>query len=359
MCMTVATFFAILIAMSAAWAQIALEPPPPVRNSIPEPQKSALETEKHGLEARRSVIESGVAKLGADCSRVDAQDAVRVSECSGRNHRLREDIHAYRQAVAAYKCRLAEPTVLALKRDIAGNEEAIRKIGLGPTVEAYERLAQMTKDQKIEFESAMLEATLNVLLSSLVDVIKAGTVAAASTGTAQGRHYAKLAADYGLDDPRLLNAIKAFSETRDKPEMARQLNEIIDRIKLLGQASLKAYKAGGAKTDADRAWKLAGLAMVLAKEVAPKAAERLAQQFPSLAVDIAKNLTIKTGLAVASPAVTFAHNMRVLGYTRQAVEQLDIATDHQLRAIDILHERMKRLVGEVKEQRSVLAGCSR
>src|SRR5882672_5935351 len=130
--------------------------------------------------------------------------------------------------------------------------------------------------------------------------------------------------------------------------MARQLNVIVDTLKVQIVAARQAGKASEAHANAEKAWKYAEFAVVYLREIAPDAAAQLAKKFPSLALDVAKNLTVKTGISVASPIVTFGHNMRVLGHTSDALRGLDAAVDGQLEGVDRLHERMKTLVARLK-----------
>src|SRR6185436_18301938 len=104
-----------------------------------------------------------------------------------RNKQLRQDMDAYTKRLEAYRCRAAEAAIVKLKDDIESNQRAIRNIGLGTTTEAYERLEEMTKEQLHEFETELLEATF----SAFVETGRSAAAAAASTGTAQGRHYLK------------------------------------------------------------------------------------------------------------------------------------------------------------------------
>lgn len=316
-------------------------------------QGDDLAAERAELERMKQALETGVAGLNADCAQVDSRDAAKVADCGERNARLRSGMEEYAKRLAAYRCRSAEAAAAGLKEDIEHNQAAIRKIGLGTTTEAYERLEDVTREQLHDFEGELFEATF----SAFVELGKIGAKAAASTGTAQGRRYVKYARDLGIDNPHVLEAIDAFSKAQGKPEKARALNEAVTRLRESGLTAYHSFKAGETQSAGERAWQLAAVALVLTEDAYPELARELARRFPSLAVGAAKQLTVSLGVAVAAPAVSFAHNMRALGYTSDAVRALDIASVQQLEAVDRLHARMKMLVAQLRTQRAVLAGC--
>jgi len=341
-----------LIALTAH-AQMRLEVPQEVSHDVAEPDKTRLLSEKDRLATSKTGIEGGVAALNSECSRVDTSDVGKVADCRSRNQHLRQAIDTYKRELAAYKCALAEPAIAALKESIAGNQEAIRKIGLDTTAEAYERLGEMTKEQLHEFEEEIIEATF----SAIIEVVKLGTVAAASTGAVQGRHYVKYAKDLGIDNPHVLEGIEAFANVRGKPEQARALNHAIEEMKVVSLTSFHGLMAGGSKALPDQAWHLAAIALVMTEDMYPQLAQQLAKKFPSLAVGVLKKITVRTGVAVAAPLVSFSFNMWALGRTNDVVQQLDLATAKQLDAVKKLHERMRVLVDRLKVQRATLSRC--
>lgn len=314
-----------------------------------------LTGERTALERMKRDIDAGVGALNADCNQVDARDAGKVAECAQRNAQLRNDMDAYGARLAAYRCRSAAAAISKLKKDIADNQTAIRNIGLGTTIDAYEQLEEMTKEQKRDFEAELLEATF----AAFVDVLPNAAEAAAATGTAQGRHYAKMARDLGIDNPHVLEAIDAFSKAKGKPARARAFGEAVSTLKQTAISGYHGHALGAADSAGERAWQLAAIALAMSEEVYPELADALARRFPAIAVGVARKVTVTTGTALAAPAVSFAYNMRQLGYSSDAVAKLDISTDQQLRAVNRLHDRMKDLVARLKTEQGVQqrAGC--
>ena len=315
-----------------------------------------LTNERMALERMKRDIDAGVAGLNADCNQVDARDAGKVTECAQRNAQLRKDMDAYGARLAAYRCRSAAAAISKLKKDIADNQTAIRDIGLGTTIDAYERLDEMTKEQKRDFEAELLEATF----AAFVDVLPNVAEAAAATGTAQGRHYVKMARDLGIDNPHVLETIDAFSKAKGKPARARAFGEAVSTLKQTAISGYHGYALGAADLPGERAWQLAAIALSMSEDVYPELVDTLARRFPTVAVGVAGKVTVTTGTALAAPAVSFAYNMRQLGYSSDAVAKLDISTDQQLRAVNRLHDRMKDLVGRLKAEQSAQqrAGCA-
>src|SRR5688572_8922914 len=346
-------------AVYPVYAQVTLEAPPAVHRGVDEPARTRLINEHTRLAGRKPQIEAGVISLNADCGKVDSQDAARVSECRARNDRLRGDVAGYRKELAAYKCALAAPSIAAIKEDVEGNQEAIRRIGLETSAEAYEELEKMTKDQLHHFEEEMLEATFGAFL----EIGKLGVTAAGAIKTAEGRKIIKWLGDLGIKDPRIRRPIEAFYKARNKGEKAEALNEALGELKKYGATAFHSYRTGQSPSGGEFAWRGAAIAMVMTEEMYPELAQDLTKALPSHAkrlvkkLTVAKHFTAAAGAALAVPAVSFAHNLRALGYTKEAVQQLDIATDQQLDAVDRLHERTKALVKQIKDQRAIMARC--
>ena len=351
---------ALLLPIGVA-AQIALQAPPIVPAYVPQPERGTLIDQRRGLEQRKGELERGVDSLNAECGRVDSSDTAAVSACRARNVGLKEGIAAYRRDLAAFRCALSNAAIPGLRQQVASTQDAIRNVGFGTSVEAYNDLEEMTKQQRTQFIADMQDQTMSAIWAALTDVAidlaKAGTLALASTGTAQGKHYIKMARSLGIDNPDVIGAIDALSKAEGKPAQARALNELIDKMKPLGKTSVTAYKAGSAESDGERAWRLAALGMLFVKQLAPEMVDRLATKLPTLAFGAVRQVTISTGLAVAPAGALFIHNMRVMGHTDEAIEQLDIATHQQLDAVRRLDVRMKSIVSQLKEQRSVQSGC--
>lgn len=236
------------------------------------------------------------------------------------------------------------------------NQEALR------TRHYYDRrgvpeLGQISEEQLDEFKVVLIEAIVDFGISGLLDAAKKGVLVAGSTGTAQGKHYVKLARDLGADNAHFLEAIEKFSNAKGKPEMARALNGVIDQLKLMGDAAYKNVKAEHSRNGREFLLKYGNFMMVFVKQVAPDAAKEMADSFPSLAVDLAKKVGIKNALKVASPVATFIHDMRLVGYTNDAIAELDIATEVQLRGVKDLRDRMETSVKKLKEQRAISVTC--
>ena len=318
-----------------------------------------LESRRASLLQQRDALQGQVTAFNGRCASVP-EESPRVAQCAADQELLESAIRKYNDAVerynkvlAGYRCRAAQSAVAKLKKDIDGNQQAIRKIGLATTAEAYERLEDMTADQLRDFEGDMLEATL----SAFVEFGKLGATNAGSIGTAEGAHILKRAKELGAGNPHVLELIEAFYRTSGKPEMARTFNAAVTEIKKASFAAYHGYKIGGSSSDGERAWRLAAIALLMSEESYPQLANELRKRFPALAYSAAKGVTVSTGVALAAPTVSFVHNMRVLGYTKDAIASLDVATGQQLDAINRAHERMKHLVKDLKAEQKVLAGC--
>lgn len=331
----------------------------PIPGGLPAQAVQDLESRRASLLEQRNALEAQINAFNGRCASVP-EDSPRVAKCAADQPALEASIGKYNDAVeqynkllTAYRCRAAEAAIARLKQSIEGEQQAIRKIGLVTTAQAYERLEDMTADQLRDFEGDMLEATL----SAFIELGKLGATTAGSVGTAQGRHVLKRAKELGIDNPHVLEAIEGFYKARGKPEMARAFNEAIAQIKQDSFVFYHGHKAGSSASDGERAWRLASIALVMTEETYPQLANELRKRFPALAYSAAKGLTVSTGVALAAPTVSFVHNMRALGYTREAIADLDVATTRQLDAVNRAHERMKRLVKELKAQRNAAAGC--
>src|SRR5687768_8071249 len=186
-------------------AQVTLQAPPAVPTYVAQPERGNLLEQRRGLEQRKGELEPGVDSFNAECAKVDSTDAARVSACRAQELRLREGIAAYRRDLAAFRCSLANAAIPGLKQQVAVTQHAIRGVGFGTSVEAYNDLEEMTKQQRKQFVADMQEQTMSAIWSALtdlaVDLTKAGTLALASTGTAEGKHYIKIARSLGIDNP--------------------------------------------------------------------------------------------------------------------------------------------------------------
>src|SRR5258706_4553113 len=129
--------FAGAVASQVAWGQINLEPPPIVPQEIAEGERAILQPQAVNLADRRRAVESSASDLRHDCSRVDSEDTQRVSTCNSRNLEVRQAIAEYKRDLAGFKCRLAQARDASLRRSIADIQEAIRRLGIGTTVEAF------------------------------------------------------------------------------------------------------------------------------------------------------------------------------------------------------------------------------
>ncbi|MGH8747065.1 MAG: hypothetical protein ACREUK_11320 [Burkholderiales bacterium] len=345
-----------------ALAQLRLEPPPPVPAPIREPQRGALMRTHDALESRKTAAEKGVASLNAECSHVDSSDAARVAGCRGRNQDLRQAIAAYRRDLAAYKsaaytCALAKPSIDAFKAEITDTQAAIRRLGLATTVGAYEQLQDMSQQQLDDLNGELRDAILSSALSVGTDAIKEGLIQAGSIGTGQAERLATKAEKLGITNPDVHDAILALGHVQGKPEMARNAKYVIDQLRQLTEASYETYKIDHSKSGGEFLWGVAGFTMVFVRDVAPDAAKELAKRMPVLAVGAAGKIGVEPGLAVAPAVATFIQDMRLVGYTRDAVAKLDVATAGELEAIDRLHKRMVALVQGLKRSRATAAAC--
>jgi hypothetical protein len=335
-----------------AFAQLRLEAPPLVPAAIPQPQRGALDERRAGLESRKVATEQGVASLNADCSHVDSRDTPRVAQCRGRNQALQQAISAYRRDLRAFKCALAQPSIAALRAQIADTQEAIRRLGLATTTEAYEQLEDMSRDQKADLDKELAEA----FLSSALSVAASGALKLGSLGTGQSERLATQADRLGFPS-YVRKKILALGHVKGKPEIARNVKITIEWLRRDAELGYHGYRTGQAQTAGERLWGAAGIAITLVKEVAPEAAAELAKRAPVLAVGVAKRITVEPGLAVAPATATFIHDMRLIGYTSEAIRELDVGTEGQLKAVDRLHLRMVALVRRLKTNRATAVEC--
>jgi hypothetical protein len=328
-----------------------------IPSGLPSQAVHDLESQRASLLRQRNALQSQINAFNQRCASVP-EDSPLLGTCEADQTALEAAAAKYNGAVdrynkllSAYRCKAADASIATLRQEIKSNEHAIEKIGLTTTTETYERLEDMTTEQLRDFEGDMLEATL----SAFVEIGKIGVTKAGSIGTAQGKHMLKRARELGIDNPHVLEAIEVLYKARGKPEMARAFTDVITQLKHGSFSFYNGYKAGSSTSRGEQAWRVAAAALVITEDTYPELADELAKRFPSLAYSAAKGLTVSAGAALAAPTVSFVYNMRALGYTRDAVAALDVATTKQLEAVNHAHERMKRLVEQLKTQKMAAA----
>jgi hypothetical protein len=346
---------ALLLLSLNAWAEFSLEAPPPPEG-LPEPQRTHAQDRYGQLQAQKTSIEQRVVQLHIECHHVDAGDTGLVKSCSQTNLSLREAINGYNHDLADYKCRLAayaQTAIPAIKSAIAGDQEALRRLGFDKTVAGYAELQEVTEHAREDLQRELMEAAVTSAFSASAAALTSGVMKAGSLGTGQAEALYAKAQRLGITNPDALNAILALGKVKGKPEMARQASKVIGYLKQAGEEGWSAYKVSGSKSDADRLWDTAGFALVFVNEVAPEAAEAMAGRMPVLAVNVVSGgMSIQPGLSAAPAIATFIHDMRLAGYAQNALDSLDTGLQGQTSALRQLDERIKTLVAAEKFYRA-------
>jgi hypothetical protein len=215
---------------------------------------------------------------------------------------------------------------------IAADIEAIKTLKLDKRAEEFEEWESLSQDARADLENQALDALITVGSTAA----QAGAKVVASQNPWRANEMIAYLQGLGVNDPFLLEAIRAVGAAKGKPAMAKRVNEWLDAVsKARGIYSI-AREAKNAKTSKQaRNAALGAIATVLSWGL----------EDPKLVV-----LTADIQLTTAA-----AYNNVAQRVVSSRVEQLTRLTEEELGSLKRLDRRLKQHVKQRRQEREALA----
>ena len=316
--------------------------PSSVPANLPEPQRATLRQAKTELEKERDDLLQRVAAHNAACPKDLPEDAPNLPQCRQEQQQLNEDQARYLAKVKKFNAAVSQaarqpagaavtvdPAITRLEKQIASDEEAIRRLGLQKRAADFEEWSKLTEQARDEFVSETLRILARLAIDEASIGLKSQTSTLASSLTPKkGEELILRLEQNGATNPDLADAIRTLSKATTIKERTDAANKLIGAtgaaVKTLSGASspdkLKAVVEGFCETAADIGSKKLGLV-----------------GWQTRALVSGAELTAELGFAYGK-----------LHIAESTIQQLDNMTEEQLKAVQKLSQLLRKHVAELK-----------
>jgi hypothetical protein len=127
-----------------------------------------------------------------------------------------------------------EKDILNLKKQIARDEKAIRRLGLESRAEDFKEWEQLADEARNQFEEQALESFIDILFTSASDANNAFITKVGSLNTFSSQKLIGKLNKVKIKNERLWKVIREIGATRGKPERAKAAKELIELIEMEG-----------------------------------------------------------------------------------------------------------------------------
>jgi hypothetical protein len=327
--------------LAGAPAARALQPAD-VPANLPETQRASLLQTKARLEKERDDLLARIETHNAGCPKDLPEDSPKLAPCQREQQQLNSDQAGYLAKVKQFNTEVAraatrpsegaapvDPNIARLEKQIASDEEAIRRLGLKKRAADFEEWSNLTEQARNQF----ISETLRILARLAIDEASIGLKS--QTSTLSSSLTPKKAEDIilrleqnGATNPDLATAIRALSRATTVKERTDAANKIIGATtaaikQLAGTSSpdkTKAVVEGFCETAADIGSKKLGLV-----------------GWQTRALVSGAELTAELGFAFGEQHIA-----------ESTIQQLDHMTEEQLKSVQKLSEVMRKHVAELK-----------
>lgn len=314
--------------------------PSNVPANLPAAQRTSFLKTKAALETERDDLLRQVETHNTSCPKDMPEDSPSLLGCKREQQRLNKaqaayltKVTAFNQAVASAASRqpgtskTVDPTVARLEKQIASDEEAIRRLGLNKRAADFEEWSKLTQQARDEFISETLRILARLALDEATIGLKSQTsnLSSALTRDKAEELIVKLER-LGADNPNLADAIRALARSTTIKERTDAANTLIS-------ATGAVLKTGTSSPD-----KLKATVEGFFEATAGIGAKKLGLVgWQTRALVSTAELTAELGFAFAEQKIA-----------ESAIRDLDHMTEQQLKAVQKLSEVMRKHVAELK-----------
>jgi hypothetical protein len=316
--------------------------PADVPPNLPSAQRTVFLQRKADLEQERDRLLRQIAAHNASCPKDMPDDSPSVPGCRQEQQRLNDAQATYLAKVKSFNAAVAQaisapahgpprvdPAIAKLEKQIAADEEAIRRLGLQKRAADFEEWSKLTEQARDQFVSETLRILARLALDEAAIGLKnqAATLSSSLTRDKAEELIMRLERS-GADNPHLAEAIRTLAKATTIKERTDAANKLISAtsgaVKAFSGASspdkLKATVEGFCETAADIGSKKLGLV-----------------GWQTRALVSGAELTAELGFAYGEQHIA-----------ESTIRNLDQMTEEQLKAVQKLSAVLRKHVAELK-----------